>query len=241
MYFPAANAVALTVGGVEAVRYTGASAPLIRYGITAGITADVVQTQGSGQLTSSYNEVSVCANNDDTVTLPTCLKGEFCIIINNGTKRLQIFPATGQDIGQGLNQPDSVKAGASIFFMSFSNTAWFDIATKVKGLLDTDVVGISANDLLYFDGTNYSDTNGDLTWDGSIFTGINLKATKYIQNRTATTAQLADITHAVNTDAGKIQGSVVYNTTTDNPVWAVGNADGSIWVNGIGTTVHTPV
>lgn len=63
----------------------------------------------------------------------------------------------------------------------------------------------------------------------------------YLQLRTATTAQLNDITALVNTAAGKIQGAVVYNSTTDNPVYATGNTDGAAWVDGAGTTVHTPV
>lgn len=57
---------------------------------------------------------------------------------------------------------------------------------------------------------------------------------------TATTAELDDIADAINTGAAKVQGYQVYNTTTDNPCWAVGAADGDIWVDGAGTTVHTP-
>lgn len=55
-----------------------------------------------------------------------------------------------------------------------------------------------------------------------------------------TTTNLEDITHAINTAASKVQGTMVYNSTTDNPVYAVGNANDSVWVDGAGTTVHTP-
>lgn len=84
-------------------------------------------------------------------------------------------------------------------------------------------------------------TDGELTWDGNILTVLTLKSTKYVQLRTASTANLEDITTGVNTSSRKIQGAVVYNRDTDNPVYATGNADGSVWVNGIGTTVHTPI
>lgn len=57
---------------------------------------------------------------------------------------------------------------------------------------------------------------------------------------TATTAQLVDVGHAVNTSAVKATGSPVFNTTTSKPVWAVGNADASVWVDATGATVHTP-
>lgn len=58
---------------------------------------------------------------------------------------------------------------------------------------------------------------------------------------TATTTQLADITDAINTGAAKVAGYEVWNSTTSAPVWAVGNADGSLWVDGTGATAHTPV
>jgi len=64
---------------------------------------------------------------------------------------------------------------------------------------------------------------------------------KYYQSRTATDAQLNQDTDAVNTDAGKIQGAMVYNTSQDRPVWAVGNAGTDVWVDGAGTTRNTPV
>lgn len=63
----------------------------------------------------------------------------------------------------------------------------------------------------------------------------------YITSQVVTTANLNDITNVVNTAAGKVQGAVVYNSTTDNPVYATGSADGSTWVDGAGTLVHTPV
>jgi hypothetical protein len=56
-----------------------------------------------------------------------------------------------------------------------------------------------------------------------------------------TTASFADITHSVNTNARKVQGFMAYNTTTDNPVWAVGSAAGDVWVGADGATLHTPV
>ena len=62
-----------------------------------------------------------------------------------------------------------------------------------------------------------------------------------IQLQTFTDTQLNDITDGVNTGGSKVQGAMAYNTTQDVPVWAVGAADGSVWVDGAGTTVNTPV
>jgi hypothetical protein len=63
----------------------------------------------------------------------------------------------------------------------------------------------------------------------------------YLQPMLATDAELDDITDAINTDPGKRQGSMIYNSSQDIPVWAVGNADGDLWVDGTGATVNTPV
>lgn len=82
-----------------------------------------------------------------------------------------------------------------------------------------------------------------LTIDASLdstFVG-NVSVGGYIQSNTSTTAALADVTDAINTAAGKIAGAMVYNTDTDNAVWAVGNADADIWVDGAGNTAHSPV
>lgn len=76
--------------------------------------------------------------------------------------------------------------------------------------------------------------SGDWTFSG------NLISSGYLHIRTTTTAALNAVANAINTDAGKIRGAVVYNTDTDNPVYAVGSADADIWVDGAGTTAHSP-
>ena len=57
----------------------------------------------------------------------------------------------------------------------------------------------------------------------------------------ATTAELADVTHAVNTDNAKVEGYQVFNTTTNAPVWSEGNAAADVWNDATGTTAHSPV
>ena len=69
----------------------------------------------------------------------------------------------------------------------------------------------------------------------------NLISTGYIQVRTSTDAALNAVGDAINTAAGKVQGSMVYNTDTDNPVYAAGNAAADIWVDGAGATANSPI
>lgn len=54
------------------------------------------------------------------------------------------------------------------------------------------------------------------------------------------TTNLTDITNTINTSAFKEAGRMVFNTTTNKPVWAVGSADGDVWVDATGATAHTP-
>ncbi len=67
-----------------------------------------------------------------------------------------------------------------------------------------------------------------------------LIAVTYFQVGLITSAALDAVGNAVNTDAGKVQGSMLYNTDTDNPVYAAGNAAADIWVDGAGATAHSP-
>ncbi len=57
----------------------------------------------------------------------------------------------------------------------------------------------------------------------------------------ATTTQLADVGHRVNTGRDKVEGSVYFNITTNMPVYSVGSADDSVWVDATASTAHTPV
>jgi len=65
-------------------------------------------------------------------------------------------------------------------------------------------------------------------------------AARGIRTVSYTSTQLNDITNAVNT-ANKAAGKMVWNSTASKPVWAVGSTAGSVWVDGAGSTVNTPV
>lgn len=105
-------------GGIEMV--VGA----IRKTSTSGITASTTQTQGQQPLTSQVNEVSTVANNDDTVTLPASVAGEEVTVINNGAKTLQIFPASGDDLGGGVNAAGELEPNEAITFVAYDATNW---------------------------------------------------------------------------------------------------------------------
>uniref|UniRef100_A0A6M3M173 Uncharacterized protein n=1 Tax=viral metagenome TaxID=1070528 RepID=A0A6M3M173_9ZZZZ len=92
--------------------------------VTATITAGTTQEQGQVPLESDVNEISVCANLNDVVTLPTAVAGMEIFIINNGALALQIFPATGDNLGGGLNVSTTLAAGSNVTFASYNATNW---------------------------------------------------------------------------------------------------------------------
>jgi hypothetical protein len=87
-----------------------------------------------------------------------------------------------------------------------------------------------------FTGNVVGNVTGDVT--GTVLGNVDATA-GYIQLRTATTTQIADITNAVNT-AGKAAGTIVFNTTLGTLKIATGATAASTWVNADGTTAVTP-
>jgi hypothetical protein len=101
----------------------------IQRNVNAGLTASTSQSQGQGALTAEINEVSTCANDDDTVTLPTAAAGLKIVIINNGANRLQIFPASSDNLGAGANSSlaGGLVAGENITFIAYDATNWEEV------------------------------------------------------------------------------------------------------------------
>lgn len=96
---------------------------------TAGITASTSQSQGNGALSSQLNQISTVGNADDVVTLPAAFAGLICIIDNDGANVLQIFPASGDDLGAGVNLSVQLEPNEAVEFTAFDSTNWHSIAS----------------------------------------------------------------------------------------------------------------
>jgi len=101
--------------------------PTITYLTTAGIIASTSQSQGNGALTSEINEVATVANDNDTVTMPSAATGVRCTVINNGANILQIFPASGDDLGPGANTSVKLLSGQQITYQAYDATNWEEV------------------------------------------------------------------------------------------------------------------
>lgn len=93
-------------------------------GTSAAVTASTTQTQGNGALTKEVNNISTCANVNDTVTLPAAQAGKQCIIMNNGAQTLQIFPASGDNLGAGVDTSATLTAGSNRRYIAYDATNW---------------------------------------------------------------------------------------------------------------------
>ena len=116
--------LSLIAGGMEGLRLVEDTGVLQLSQATTGITANTGSSQGDGPLKSSYNEISVCANGGDAVTLPSAVIGYKITIINNGAQACDVFPATDDDCGAGANTAVSLAAGANITYFAYTVVIW---------------------------------------------------------------------------------------------------------------------
>lgn len=90
-----------------------------------GITASTTQTQAGGTvLTSSMNFVETVANENDAVTLQSVSNGVQQTIINDSANALQIFPASGDDLGNGTDISTHLGIHEEISFWGKDATNW---------------------------------------------------------------------------------------------------------------------
>ena len=100
---------------------------LVKESVAAGVTAHIGSSQGDGPITTDIVQISVCANAGDAVTLPTAVAGYTVRIINNGAEACDVFPATSDDCGGGVDTAVSLAAAASITYVSYDATTWVAI------------------------------------------------------------------------------------------------------------------
>ena len=115
----------VTTKAVQAGAFTTLSnTGLSTASVSAGITADVGSAQGGSPLTKDINEISTCANTGDSVTLPSAAAGLRITIINNGANAADVFPASGDNLGAGVDTAASLASGSNITYVAYDATNW---------------------------------------------------------------------------------------------------------------------
>ena len=93
--------------------------------VATALTADVGSVQGGNALTKEINVIGTCANPGDATTLPAAAAGLSCTILNNGASATDVFPASGDDCGGGVDTAVSLASGANITYLAIDGTTWF--------------------------------------------------------------------------------------------------------------------
>jgi hypothetical protein len=130
------------VGGVEALRLAEVSSRIIQTNANhVGLTASVTQTQGGGlTLLSSYNEVATVANSGDALTAFDVAEGSRLTVVNNGANDLQLFPASGDDFGAGVDASITILASQVAVFLGRTAVAWDVLKNGPPEVVDNDAV-----------------------------------------------------------------------------------------------------
>jgi len=93
-----------------------------------GITASITQNQGQQPLTADENVITTVANTNDVVTLDSAAFGRIQRIINEGDNILQIFPASGDDLGEGVDNSVFLHPDSEMAFYGINNTIWYNLS-----------------------------------------------------------------------------------------------------------------
>ncbi len=118
---------ASVAGNGSSTRGTYADVPAVHR--VTGITASTTQTQGQGALTGEENVLATVAHALDTNTLPNVAawvaKGRSrCRVVNAGANTAQLFPDTGDNLGEGTNAATTIAVGDSRVFVISAALTW---------------------------------------------------------------------------------------------------------------------
>lgn len=97
----------------------------LKRSVATGITAFAGGGQASATpLTKDINEISTVATIGDSVKLLPAAAGLQQLLINTGSKRCDVFPASGDDLGAGVDTAVSLSAGAQVTYTAYDTTNW---------------------------------------------------------------------------------------------------------------------
>ena len=127
----AADALSLISGAIEAKRYTEASNAVLETAQSnVGLTAHTDSSQGAGVILSSYNVYITVASAGDAATLPAVAPVGTLVTIKNdaAANAMDVFPASGDDLGEGADTALSLVAGKGAIFLCVSaDSTWTNI------------------------------------------------------------------------------------------------------------------
>ena len=114
----------------DSVVMSGALNPL-----DTGLTAGTNQDQTDLALTAAVNDVTTVANANDAVVLASAVAQLKQTVYNNGANVLQVFPATSDNLGEGVDASTTIDPGQVGSFTAKDSTNWISvISTPSNGV-----------------------------------------------------------------------------------------------------------
>lgn len=97
--------------------------------VTVGVTASATDSQGQQQLSVTSGKENVIwqfstVGSGHVATLPTAVAGLSVLVINSGANALKLYPASGDNLGAGLNTSTTIAAGGKQIFTAYDATNW---------------------------------------------------------------------------------------------------------------------
>lgn len=128
---PAADELGFAVGGVNGLSLRELNSGVVQAPFsTLGITAFATGGQTDAvALIASYNVLGTVATAGDSVKLPAVFNVNSIVYVkNDGAESADIFPATGDDLGQGADTAVAIASGASrAFIATAANSTWTEL------------------------------------------------------------------------------------------------------------------
>lgn len=112
----------------------------MRRSTSGSISASSTQTQGNGPLSRDVNVIGTVAAANNTVTLPTAAAGLEVTVVNAGANRLKVYPASADDLGNGVNVPCSIPPGGARRWLARDTTTWACTFDSAKAITLADLV-----------------------------------------------------------------------------------------------------
>jgi len=137
-------------------------------GVTAGVTATNPGVQGDNPITKQITEVSTVGAGSDAVTAPAAVAGREFTVINNGANTLEIWPASGDNLGAGVDTAVTLASGNQITYAAYNTTNWEQLGSGAASGASFTFTGVDATPdaagELQYDPTVAGLTTGALVW-----------------------------------------------------------------------------
>lgn len=94
--------------------------------LNAALEASTTQSQAGGTaITKDINFVTVCATQDDAITLPPAVPGRHVLVYNDGAARAKIWPAVGDTLdGLAVNLGTTISTNRWMELWAVTSNQW---------------------------------------------------------------------------------------------------------------------